>query len=320
MAIAASAVVWQRYSAFTQASALPQPINQLFVPQGQGFAKTVDSLMANGARGERWQWLVLARLQPRLGLVQAGEYEIPANATPAEVLDQLARGRVKRYAFTIIEGATVNELRRSLANDARLAQTLTGLGEAEISKRLENPEPSLEGWFLPETYLFVRGDSDFSVLKRANLAMRGTLAQVWLERSEASPLRDQTELLTLASIVEKETGHGPERDEIAGVFTRRLKLGMKLQTDPTVIYGLGSKFDGNLRRIDLQTPTPYNSYTQTGLPPTPIALPGLASLRASIAPAGGSALYFVARGDGTSEFSSTLDAHNQAVRRFQLKR
>lgn len=320
MAAAAGLVVWQRYEAFVQAPALRSAIDPLLVARGQSLNQTVRALRQAGASGEQWQWLVLARLQPKLQRIQAGEYAFSAGLTAAQVLDQMARGKVKRYQFTLIEGSTFRELRRALAADARLKQTLAGLGEAEIAQRLQVNTPALEGRFLPETYSFVRGDSDLDVLRQAHQAMEKLLDTLWAQRSSDTPLKSREQLLTLASIVEKETGHGPERDEIAGVFIRRLRIGMKLQTDPTVIYGLGDGFDGNLRRIDLETPTPYNSYTNFGLPPTPIALPGRASLEATIRPAGGNALYFVARGDGTSSFSATLNEHQRAVNKYQLKK
>lgn len=320
LAAIAALLLWQRYQQFLQTPALNAAVASFDVPRGMGYAQMVAQLQRSGATGERWQWLLLARLEPARARLKAGEYAFAAGLKPEQVLEQMVRGRVKHYHFTIIEGIRFVELRRVLSRDSHLQQTLIGLSEAEIARRLHSASPALEGRFLPETYAFVRGDSDLSVLKRAHAAMAAALTQYWAQRDPASPLKSTEDLLKLASIVEKETGHGPERDEIAGVFTRRLKLGMKLQTDPTVIYGLGDSFDGNLTRKHLQTPTPYNSYTQFGLPPTPIALPGRASLAATIRPAPGNALYFVARGDGTSSFSATLDEHNRAVSKYQLKR
>jgi UPF0755 protein len=316
MVAAAGAVVGYQYRQFLHEPVLNAPRDLLLIERGDSALKVVRALDADRPDAH-WQWRVLLALEPDLQHIHAGEYALPAGLKPVALLQFLRSANVKQHRFTIIEGTTVRELRRALAADQRLAQTLPGLAESALAQKL-GIRGALEGWFLPETYVFVRGDSDLSVLKQAHAAMRAALVSAWSARPQDTPLKTPEDLLTLASIVEKETGHGPERNQIAGVFLRRLKLGMKLQTDPTVIYGLGTAFDGNLRKIDLQTPTPYNTYTEFGLPPTPIALPGRASIDAVIRPDDGNALYFVARGDGTSEFSATLAEHNRAVRRFQL--
>jgi UPF0755 protein len=218
-----------------------------------------------------------------------------------------------------VEGWTFKQLRLALAQDAGLQQTLTVLDDKDVMTRLGAPGALAEGWFLPETYSYVKGMSDFDVLRRAHEAMRKLVDTLWAGHPSAFELDSPYQLLTLASIVEKETARADERPKIAAVFLHRLRIGMRLQTDPAVIYGLGAQYDGKIHRRDLDADTPYNTYTRTGLPPTPIALPGKAALEAVMHPAVTDALYFVARGDGTHEFSATLDAHNQAVTRYQLQ-
>lgn len=256
-------------------------------------------------------------LAPRL---KAGEYAVTPGLTPPELLDRIVAGRVIQYPLTLVEGWTFRQLRQALAAHPQLAQTLTGLSDAEIMARLGRPGAPPEGWFLPDTYHFPKGFTDEAFLRRALTAMEQRLTQVWERRAPDAPLNDPYQALILASIIEKETGVAAERAEIAGVFARRLRLGMRLQTDPTVIYGLGEAFDGNLRRRDLETDTPYNTYTRPGLPPTPIALPGRAALEAAAHPAPGEALYFVADGQGGHVFSRTLEEHNEAVRRYQQRK
>ncbi len=236
------------------------------------------------------------------------------------MLDRIVAGRVIQYPLTIVEGWTFRQLRQALAAHPQLTQTLAGLSDAEIMARLGRPGAHPEGWFLPDTYHFPKGFTDEAFLRRALTAMEQRLTQVWERRAPDTPLNDPYQALVLASIIEKETGVAAERAEIAGVFARRLRLGMRLQTDPTVIYGLGEAFDGNLRRRDLEADTPYNTYTRPGLPPTPIALPGLAALEAAAQPAAGDALYFVADGQGGHVFSRTLEEHHRAVRRYQQRK
>jgi UPF0755 protein len=230
----------------------------------------------------------------------------------------MAAGEVVQHHFTIVEGWTFRQLRLALAQDPVLVQTLTAADDADVMKRLGAPGALAEGWFLPETYSYVKGMSDLDLLRRAHEAMGKLLDQLWSAHPADFVLDSPYQLLTLASIVEKETAQPNERPLIAAVFLHRLRLPMLLQTDPTVIYGLGARYDGHIHRRDLDTDTPYNTYTRAGLPPTPIALPGHAALDAVMHPAATDALYFVARGDGTHEFSATLDAHNKAVARYQL--
>lgn len=270
--------------------------------------------------GNPWYWRVLARELGVAGRLHAGEYALAPGLTPTALLKKMAAGDVLQHHFTIVEGWTFRQLRLALAQDQGLVQTLAAVDDAEIMRRLQSGGAPPEGWFLPETYSYVKGMSDIDVLRRAHEAMSKLLDGLWSNHPSDFVLDSAYQVLILASIVEKETARVEERPQIAGVFLHRLKLGMRLQTDPTVIYGLGARYDGNLRRRDLDTDTPYNTYTRDGLPPTPIALPGKAALEAVMHPAPTDALYFVARGDGTHEFSATLDAHNRAVARYQLHR
>ncbi len=249
--------------------------------------------------------------------IRAGSYEAGPGTTPRTLLDKMVQGDETLETVRIIEGWTVRQMRAELARAVHLRPATAQLSEAELMAAIGAPGVPAEGRFFPDTYRYSRGVSDLTVLKRAHAAMRTRLDKVWQERDTDTPLRSAEEALVLASIVEKETGLASDRGLVAGVFVNRLRIGMPLQTDPTVIYGLGEAFDGNLRKRDLLTDTPFNTYTRRGLPPTPIALPGMASLRAAVRPQPTPALYFVARGDGGSVFSETLEAHNRAVNRYQ---
>ena len=291
------------------------------VPLGLPLPGVVKLLDTRGfSPGNVYYWRALARELGVAGKLHAGEYALEPGLTPRALLRKMAAGEVIQHHFTIVEGWTFTQLRSALAQDAVLAQTLSGVDDKDLMRRLGDADALPEGQFLPETYSYVKGMSDFDVLRRAHEALRKTLDKLWSERAAESPLTSPYQALTLASIVEKETGRADERPQIARVFLSRLKLGMKLQTDPTVIYGMGAAYDGNIRRSDLETDTPFNTYTRYGLPPTPIALPGKAALDAVVHPAATPALYFVARGDGSHEFSPTLEAHNRAVAKFQLHR
>lgn len=261
--------------------------------------------------------LLLAKINRAETGIKAGSYSVSEGVTPLGLLDRLVRGKVTQGELTLVEGWTLRQWRMRMDAHSDLRHDTRGLDEAEIIRRLGLDVTSLEGWLFPDTYLFDKQSSDFDLLARAHRAMKARLDQAWSERAAGLPYRTPQEALTMASIVEKETGREADRGLVAAVFVNRLKRGMLLQTDPTVIYGLGESFDGNLRKRDLLADTPYNTYTRTGLPPTPIAMPGLASLKAALAPAQADVYYFVARGDGSSEFSRTLDEHNRAVNRFQ---
>ena len=249
--------------------------------------------------------------------IRAGSYEIASGTTPVDLLDKMVRGDSTTASARLIEGWTFRQFRAELAKAEALKPTTAAMSEAEIMTALGEPGMPAEGRFYPDTYAYSKGSADLAVLKRAHRAMRKRLDSAWAERGPETPLKSADDALTLASIVEKETGVASDRARIAGVFVNRLRIGMPLQTDPTVIYGMGQGFDGNLRKRDLQADTPFNTYLRTGLPPTPIAMPGKAALLAAVRPAETKALYFVSRGDGSSEFSETLADHNRAVNKYQ---
>lgn len=249
--------------------------------------------------------------------IRAGSYAIARGITPRTLLDKMVRGDEVLSTVRLIEGWTFRQFRAELAHAPDLKQATAGMSEAQLMAAIGAAGVAPEGRFYPDTYAFSKGASDLAVLKRAHRAMQRQLELAWAERAASSPLRNADEALTLASIVEKETGTPADRSRVAGVFTNRLRIGMPLQTDPTVIYGLGESFDGNLRKRDLTTDSPYNTYLRLGLPPTPIAMPGRASLLAAVHPDNTRALYFVARGDGSSQFSETLAEHNRAVNQYQ---
>lgn len=249
--------------------------------------------------------------------IKAGSYELDRQTTPRSLLQKLVRGEESLRSVTLVEGWTFRQVREALAKAEQLKPESQGLGPTDIMTQLGKLGTTAEGRFFPDTYTYSKGSSDMAVLRRAMRAMDKRLAHAWDLRDPGSPLKSPEEALVLASIVEKETGSPKDRAHIAGVFNNRLRLGMRLQTDPTVIYGMGTAFDGNLRKKDLLTDTPWNTYTRAGLPATPISMPGKASLLAAVQPASTKAIYFVARGDGSSQFSHTLDEHNRAVNKYQ---
>ncbi len=267
----------------------------------------VDPLLLHG-------WF---RLSGQSRQIRAGSYELTRAATPISLLQKLVRGEEALRSVTLVEGWTFRQVRDALRKAEQLKPDSQALSASDIMVQLGQSGVSAEGHFFPDTYTYSKGSSDLAVLKRAMLSMDKRLAAAWAQRDPRSPLTNPEQALILASIVEKETGTPSERPTISAVFNNRLAIGMRLQTDPTVIYGLGEAFDGNLRKKDLLTDTPWNTYTRVGLPPTPIAMPGKASLLAAVQPAPTKALYFVARGDGSSHFSSTLDEHNRAVNKYQ---
>ena len=262
---------------------------------------------------------LLFRLSGQARQIKAGSYEIEPGATPISLLGKLVRGEQALRSVTFVEGWNFRQLREALAKAERLKPDSQALAPDLLMKTLGRPGVAPEGRFFPDTYTYAKGSSDLDVLRRAMQAMDKKLDAAWAQRQPDTVLKTPGDALTLASIIEKETGQGADRPLISGVFNNRLRIGMPLQTDPTVIYGLGPGFDGNLRRRDLQADTPYNTYTRTGLPPTPISMPGAASLLAAVQPAPTTALYFVARGDGSSQFSPTLQEHNRAVNQYQRK-
>lgn len=257
------------------------------------------------------------RLSGQARQIRAGSYELERGITPGDLLSKLVRGEEALRSVTLLEGWNFRQLREALRKADQLSPTTEGLTPEQIMEQLGKPGVAAEGRFFPDTYAYSKGSTDLAVLQRASRAMEKKLSAAWAQRAPDIPIKTPEEALTLASIVEKETGRASDRTLIASVFSNRLRIGMRLQTDPTVIYGLGPAFDGNLRKADLLADTPWNTYTRTGLPPTPIAMPGKGSLLAAVQPAASRALYFVARGDGSSQFSATLDEHNRAVNKYQ---
>jgi len=287
------------------------------IPRGAGFRAAVEQLEKAGIRVRPYQFELLARALGRERDIKAGSYEIAQQVTPTELLDKLTRGDVTQAEIRLIEGWTFAQFRAALDASPDLRHETAGLEDTQALALVQAAEPHPEGLFFPDTYLFAKGSSDIRVLRRAYHAMQRHLKEEWEARSGNAPYRSPYEALIMASIIEKETGKPSERDMIGGVLVNRLRIGMRLQADPTVIYGLGSAFDGNLKKIHLLEDGPYNTYTRAGLPPTPIAMPGLASLRSALRPGKTEALYYVSKGDGSSQFSRTLDEHNRAVSRFQ---
>ena len=257
------------------------------------------------------------RLSGQSRKMKAGNYEIVAGTTPRSLLTKLVRGDEAFRSVTLVEGWTFRQIRLALQKAEYLNQQSQNMSDAAIMEGLGRAGVPAEGHFFPDTYTYAKGSSDIALLRRALHAMDKKLNEAWMQRSPNSPLQTPEDVLTLASIIEKETGRSSDRPLIAAVFNNRLRIGMRLQTDPTVIYGVGESFDGNLRKADLLRDTPWNTYTRTGLPPSPIAMPSEAALLAAVRPAASEALYFVAKGDGTSYFSTTLDEHNRAVNKYQ---
>ena len=315
---AASVWLWQRYESFAAApmSGLEKGETML-VERGDSLPVVVRKLRAVGvSEGHELEWRALAKQLGAAGRLQVGEYSLEPGTSPRDLLIAMRDGKVISHRFTIVEGWNMRDLRNALARATPLKQQVGQLDDTALMKQIGRPGQHPEGRFLPETYQYTGGDTDVDVLKRAADAMDKAVDAAWKARDKDSVLKSPGELLTMASIVEKETGIASERSQIAGLFERRLKLGMKLETDPTVIYGIGPAYDGNIRKRDLLTDTPYNTYTRTGLPPTPIAMPGLAALKASANPAPGDALFFVASGDGSgrSLFAATYAQHQANVR------
>ncbi len=315
-----AAVGWQSYRDLADRALIPDggASRVVTVEPGTSFAALARRLTASGLLDSPWPLRLYARYSGAASRIQAGEYRVEPGMTALALLGRMVSGEVVRYRLTVVEGWNYRELLAAVHDHEAIETTLQARAPGALMAALELSGEHPEGRFLPETYHFTRGTTDREILQRAHDAMERVLADEWAGRADGLPLESPYEALILASIIEKETAVADERQRIAGVFTRRLRKGMRLQTDPTVIYGLGEAFDGNLRRRDLRADTPYNTYTRSGLPPTPIALPGRASIHAALHPAEGDALYFVARGDGSHVFSATLEAHNRAVRRYQL--
>jgi UPF0755 protein len=287
--------------------------------RGQSFRSFAEQLSRAGVVEHPRLWTLLARLDGTATRIKAGEYQIRDDDTPDRLVQRLIARDVVTYRVGFIEGWTIAQALDVLAADPVLRRDLESVDTTGLLEALGLSGAHPEGLFFPDTYQFERGDSDRDILLRAHARMLSVLDEAWASRAEGLPYETPYEALIVASLVEKETGHEAERERIAQVFVNRLRLGMRLQTDPTVIYGLGARFDGNLTRAHLREDTPYNTYVHGGLPPSPIALPGARSIQAALRPTEGDYLYFVSRGDGTSEFSVTLEEHNRAVRKYQLR-
>lgn len=303
---------WVKHALPLAAATLDLSVEPGTTPRGVAQAAVESGVQTSPALLYWW-----FRLSGQARLIKAGSYELETGLSPYSLLVKLTRGEEALRSVTLVEGWTFSQVRGALLKEEQLKPDAKGLMDTVIMEKLGQPGRHPEGRFYPDTYTYAKGSSDLKLLLRAMHAMDKHLAQAWQLRSTETPLKTPDELLILASIVEKETGQANDRPMIASVFSNRLRLGMMLQTDPTVIYGLGERFDGNLRRRDLLADTPWNTYTRAGLPPTPIAMPGKASLMAAAQPANSRALYFVARGDGSSQFSDSLDAHNRAVNKYQ---
>ncbi len=295
------------------------PVEFRILP-GSGLRAIAGQVAAAGVEVEPTPLVLLAKAMRVESSVKAGSYAITKEITPLELLKKLTSGDVTQAEITLLEGWTFRQWRERLDAHPELKHDSRGMAESDILARLKIEAPRLEGLLFPDTYLFDKHSSDLEVLARAHRTAKRRLELEWNQRAAGLPYKTPYQALIMASIVEKETGRDADRTLVAAVFVNRLRLGMLLQTDPTVIYGMGERFDGNIRKRDLQTDTPYNTYTRSGLPPTPIAMPSIASLRAALHPADSDALYFVARGDGTSQFSRTLEEHNRAVNRYQRGR
>ncbi len=287
------------------------------IEAGSGVRGATEQVAAAGVPVQPVLLEALVRLSGKSGKIKAGAYELEPGTTPRRLVEQLVRGEFAQHALVVIEGWTFRQMRQAVAENTALKRDTVNLSDEELLAKVAPDYQHPEGLFFPDTYLFAKGASDLQIYRRAHALMQKKLEESWAARPAGLPYKTPYEALIMASIVEKETGQKSERDMIAGVFVNRLRQGMMLQTDPTVIYGMGERFRGNIRKRDLQTDTPYNTYTRAGLPPTPIALPGTAAIAAALNPARTNALYFVARGDGTSQFSGSLTEHNQAVNKYQ---
>jgi len=316
LAIAAGAA-WIAWSAEQPLPLDASPL-EFTVQPGSTATSAARQIASAGVRMQPWQFTLLARVLGKEGAIKAGTYVVEQGITARGLLDKLARGEVAQAEILFVEGWTFRQMRAALDAHPHVKHETVGAPDAEIMQRIGAADRVAEGRFFPDKYRFARGASDLEILRSAYRTMQRHLGAAWEGRAPGLPLASPDEALTLASIVEKETGRPEDRTAIAAVFNNRLRAGMRLQADPTVIYGMGERFDGNLRKRDLEADGPYNTYVRAGLPPSPIAMPGLASLHAALNPAPIDAFYFVARGDGSSEFSRTLQEHNRAVTKYQL--
>ena len=309
---------WLTIYAKTPLNVSPQA-QEISIRPNSGLKSIANQLVAQKVIKNALPFIMLGRLLGKEPYLQAGDYTLNKNVTPYQLLLSLNHGKSTQGSITFIEGKTFKQMRAKLVKNDAVKSTITDLSDAELMRVVGNGEKYAEGLFFPDTFYFDRNTADIVLLKRAYESMQIKLSAAWAIRAANLPYKDSYQALIMASIIEKETGKASERPMIAGVFLNRLRIGMRLQTDPTVIYGMGDQYDGNIRRKDLTTDTPYNTYTRDGLPPTPIAMPGLASIEAALHPETTKALYFVGKGDGSHEFSNSLVEHNRAVVKYQLK-
>lgn len=311
-------IAWVVYFAMTPLKLQPSS-QEIEIAPKSGLKSIANQLVVQGVLKEPWRFILIAKLLRKEQFLQAGIYTLNKNVTPYHLVLSLNHGRTTHGSLTLIEGRTFAQLREKLAKNDAITQTITTWSDAEILTAIGANEAYPEGLFFPDTYYFNRGTTDVALLKISYTAMQTKLNKAWVNKAANLPYKTPYQALIMASIIEKETGKASERPTIAGVFINRLRIGMRLQTDPTVIYGMGKQYNGNIRKKDLLSDTPYNTYTRSGLPPTPIAMPGLAAIEAALHPAKTDALYFVGKGDGSHAFSASLREHNRAVVRYQLK-
>jgi UPF0755 protein len=311
-AVAAGFTYWSR-----QPIASGEAPIDFTVVTGSTGSSAAQQIAASGVPVNPILFSLYSRVTQKSGKIKAGSYELKPGTTPRRLLEQLVRGEFAQEQLTIIEGWSFKQMRQAIAAHKALKHDTDALSDRDLMEKISPDYKLPEGLFFPDTYLFAKGSSDLQIYKQAHAMLLSHLNAAWDKRDASLPYKTPYQALVMASIVEKETGQKSERGLIAAVFVNRLRLGMLLQTDPTVIYGMGEKYEGKIRKRDLETDTPYNTYTRAGLPPTPISLPGVQSLAAALAPAKSDALYFVSRGDGTSQFSGNLSDHNRAVNQYQ---
>ena len=318
MMVAIGLIAWLAYYAISPLKLQPNSQEVTIQPKS-GLRSIANQLVKQGVLNEPWRFILIAKLLNKQSYLQAGNYTLNKNVSPYQLLLSLNHGKTTQGSITFIEGRTFAQMHEKIIKNDAIKQTITVLSESEMMKLMGSDYSVAEGLFFPDTFYFDRNAADTVILKRSYDAMRSKLAKAWEGRDTNLPYKNSYQALIMASIIEKETGKASERPMIAGVFINRLRMGMRLQTDPTVIYGMGTRYDGNIRKKDLIADTPYNTYTRDGLPPTPIAMPGIAAIDAALHPEKTKALYFVGKGDGSHVFSNNLVEHNLAVVRYQLK-
>lgn len=309
---------WMVYYAKTPLNIRPDA-QDITIQPNSSLKSIAKQLVDQGVLKSEWPFVLLAKVLRKEPYLQAGDYTLNKNINPYQLLLSLNHGKSTQGSITFIEGKTFKQMRQRLAKNSAIKHTIHNLSDAEVMQLVGRGEPHAEGLFFPDTFYFDRGTQDTVILKRSYEIMQSKLSKAWETRDANLPYKSPYQALIMASIIEKETGQANERAMIAGVFVNRLRIGMRLQTDPTIIYGMGDDYQGNIRRKDLVKDTPYNTYTRSGLPPTPIAMPGLAAIQAALHPAATKALYFVGKGDGSHVFSNNLVEHNRAVVKYQLK-